>query len=90
MSTAYHYGALDGIYRQHYLTLNHKLALTEGQTLTSDIRWARSLDEGGSNVENSALGAMFTYSAIGHSLGLGYQRMSGQPALPTSTAPTRI
>lgn len=77
LSTAYHYGALDGIYQQHYLTLNHKLALTERQTLTSDIRWARSLDEGGSNVENSALGAMFTYSAIGHSAGLGYQRMSG-------------
>ncbi|WP_052037648.1 OprD family porin [Pseudomonas sp. GM55] len=77
LSTAYHYGALDGIYQQHYLTLNHKLALTERQSLTSDIRWARSLDEGGSNVENSALGAMFTYSAIGHSVGLGYQRMSG-------------
>lgn len=77
LSTAYHYGALDGIYQQHYLTLNHKLALTERQSLTSDIRWSRSLDEGGSNVENSALGAMFTYSAIGHSVGLGYQRMSG-------------
>jgi hypothetical protein len=77
LSAAYHYGALDGIYHQHYLTLSHKLALTERQSLTSDIRWARSLDEGGSNVENSALGAMFTYSAIGHSVGLGYQRMSG-------------
>lgn len=77
LNTAYHYGALDGIYHQHYLTLSHKLALTERQSLTSDIRWARSLDEGGSNVENSALGAMFAYSAIGHSVGLGYQRMSG-------------
>jgi hypothetical protein len=77
LSTAYHYGALDGIYQQHYLTLNHKLALTERQSFTSDIRWVRSLDEGGSNVENSGLGAMFTYSAIGHSVGLGYQRMSG-------------
>lgn len=77
LSTGYHYGELEGIYRQHYLTLNHKWAISEGQTLSSDLRWARSLEEGGSNVDNAALGAMFTYSASGHSLGLGYQRMRG-------------
>jgi len=77
LSTAYHYGELEGIYQQHYLTLNHKWAIAQGQTLSSDLRWARSLDEGGSNVDNSALGAMFSYNSQGHTLGLGYQRMSG-------------
>lgn len=77
LSTAYHYGELEGIYQQHYLTLNHKWTISEGQTLNSDLRWARSLDEGNSNVDNSALGAMLTYSARGHAVGLGYQRMSG-------------
>ena len=77
LSTAYHYGELEGIYRQHYLTFNHKWMISEGQTLSSDLRWACSLDDGGSYVDNSALGAMFTYSASGHSLGIGFQRMSG-------------
>ncbi|MBA4362140.1 MULTISPECIES: OprD family porin [Pseudomonas] len=77
LSTAYHYGELEGMYQQHYLTLNHKWTISEGQTLNSDLRWARSLDEGNSNVDNSALGAMLTYSARGHAVGLGYQRMSG-------------
>ena len=77
LSMAYHYGELEGIYRQHYLTLNHKWVPAEGHTINSDLRWARSLDEGGSNVDNSALGAMFSYNASGHTLGFGYQRMSG-------------
>ena len=77
LSTAYHYGALDGLYQQHYLTLNHLLPIAEGQSLKSDVRWARSTDDGGSNVDNDAFGAMFTYSLGGHAFGLGYQRMSG-------------
>jgi hypothetical protein len=77
LSTAYHYGSLDGIYTQHYLTLSHLLPITAGQTLKSDIRWARSLHDGDSNVDNQAFGALFTYSLGGHAFGLGYQRMSG-------------
>lgn len=34
--------------------------MSEGQALNADLRWARSLDDGGCNVDNSALGAMFT------------------------------
>ncbi|MDH4608554.1 OprD family porin [Pseudomonas sp. BN102] len=77
LSTGYHYGGLDGLYQQHYLTLNHLLPIAEGQSLKSDIRWARSTDDGGSNVDNTAFGALFTYSLGGHAFGLGYQRMSG-------------
>lgn len=77
LSTSYFYGGLDGIYKQHYLTLNHLWKVTPEQTLKSDLRWARSVDDGGSNVDNRALQAMLTYSLSGHSLGLGYQRMDG-------------
>jgi hypothetical protein len=77
LSTSYHYGELDGIYRQHYLTLGHGLDLGAAGSLKSDLRWARSLADGGSNVDNRALGAMFTYKFGPHALGLGYQRMSG-------------
>ena len=77
LSTSYSYGGLDGLYRQHMLGLTHNWALGDGQTLKSDLRFARSLDDGGSNVDNKALGAMFTYGIKGHAFGLGYQRMSG-------------
>ncbi|WP_449432874.1 OprD family porin [Pseudomonas putida] len=77
LTAAYHYGHLDGIYRQHFLTLNHQLQLATGQSLKSDVRLARSLGDGGSNVDNTAFSAMFTYALGGHSFGLGYQRMSG-------------
>ena len=77
LSTSYSYGGLDGLYRQHMLGLNHVWAVGDGQTLKSDLRFARSLDDGGSNVDNKALGAMFTYGIKGHAFGLGYQRMSG-------------
>ena len=38
---------------------------------------ARSTDDGSSNVDNNAFGAMFTYSLSGHSFGAAYQKMSG-------------
>ncbi|WP_375739814.1 OprD family porin [Pseudomonas boanensis] len=77
LSTGYGFGRLDDFYRQHMLTLNHLQPLGSGQALKSDIRYARSTDEGGSNVDNSAFGAMFTYNLGSHAFGLGYQRMSG-------------
>ncbi|WP_110973335.1 OprD family porin [Pseudomonas huaxiensis] len=77
LSTSYSYGGLENLYRQHMLGLTHTWALGDGQTLKSDLRFARSLDDGSSNIDNKALGAMFTYSLKGHAFGLGYQRMSG-------------
>jgi hypothetical protein len=77
LSTRYYYGGLDGVYKQHYLTLNHLWRPTATQTVKSDLRWARSLDDGGSNVDNRTLQAMFTYSSGAHALGVGYQRMDG-------------
>ncbi|MDO2142992.1 OprD family outer membrane porin, partial [Escherichia coli] len=61
LSTSYHYGKLDNFYKQHYLGLVHTLPIADKQSLKSDIRWARSTDDGSSNVDNKALNAMFTY-----------------------------
>lgn len=77
LSTGYHYAQLDDLYKQHYLTLVHVLPVTEGQALKTDLRWARSTDDGNSNVDNRMLGAMFTYSLGAHAFGLGYQKMNG-------------
>ncbi len=77
LSTGYHYGELDEFYKQHYFTVLHVLPLGDKQSLKSDLRFARSTDEGTSNVDNKAFGAMFTYALGGHAFGLGYQSMSG-------------
>ncbi|BAN47813.1 OprD family porin [Metapseudomonas resinovorans] len=77
LTTAYHYGELDDFYKQHYLSVVHVLPLGDKQSLKSDIRYARSTDDGTSNVDNNAFGAMFTYALGGHAFGLAYQNMSG-------------
>ncbi|NBA97615.1 OprD family porin [Pseudomonas sp. R5(2019)] len=77
LATSYYYGGLDGIYKQHLINLVHQLPLGEGQSLKSDLRFARSSDDGGSNVDNDAIGALFTYKLGGHSFGAGYQHLSG-------------
>ncbi|WP_444438236.1 OprD family porin [Pseudomonas sp. A6] len=76
-STGYHYGQLEDFYKQHFLTATYVLPITEGQSLKTDLRWAKSNDDGTSNVDNKALNAMFTYSLGYHAFGLGYQKMSG-------------
>lgn len=78
LTTAYHYGNLEDAYRQHIFNVVHVLPIAEGHSLKSDIRYARSLDAGSSNVDNKAMGAMFTYGLGGHKLGLGYQSMTGE------------
>ncbi|MCY1504917.1 Porin-like protein NicP [compost metagenome] len=77
LSSAYHYAKLDGLYDQHIVNLVHVLPVAEGQALKSDLRFARSDDDGHSNVDNRAFGALFTYSLGAHSFGAGYQSMSG-------------
>ncbi|MGV8860602.1 MAG: OprD family porin [Pseudomonas sp.] len=77
LSTGYSYGHLDNFYSQHYVNLTYVLPVAPGQSLKSDLRFARSTGDGGSNVDNRALGAMFTYTLGAHALGLGYQGMSG-------------
>ncbi|MBU3055709.1 OprD family porin [Pseudomonas indica] len=77
LTTSYHYGALDNFYKQNYLSLVHVLPLGDKQSLKSDLRYARSTDDGQSNVDNKALGGLFTYTLGYHAFGLGYQKMSG-------------
>ncbi|NBA98359.1 OprD family porin [Pseudomonas sp. R5(2019)] len=77
LATAYSYGHLDNFYSQHLVNLAYLLPVTTGQSLKTDLRFARSTDDGGSNVDNNAFGAMFTYNLGGHAFGLGYQGMSG-------------
>ena len=77
LASSYYYGGLDGIYQQHLVNLVHQLPLGEGQSFKSDIRFARSSDDGGSNIDNDAFGALFTYRLGGHGFTAGYQHLSG-------------
>lgn len=77
LATSYYYAGLDGIYKQHLVNLVHQLPLGEGQSFKSDIRFARSTDDGGSNVDNDAFGALFTYRLGAQGFTAGYQHLSG-------------
>jgi hypothetical protein len=82
LTTSYDYGKLDKNYKQHIVNLIHVLPLGEKRSLKSDIRYARSTDDGNTNVDNKAFGAMFTYSLGGHAFGAAYQDMSGDTGYP--------
>lgn len=77
LTSSYYYSNLEDNYKQHSVNLVHVLPLGDKQSLKTDLRYARSTDDGNTNVDNNALGAMVTYSVSGHSFGLAYQKMSG-------------
>ncbi|MEB2327774.1 MAG: OprD family porin [Pseudomonas sp.] len=77
LSASYYYSNLEDNYKQHAVNLVHVLPIADGQSLKTDLRYQRSKDDGNTNVDNKAFGAMVTYSISGHSFGLGYQKMSG-------------
>lgn len=78
LTGGYYYSNLDELYKQHSFNLVHVLPLGDKQSLKTDVRYARSTDDGNrSNVDNKSFGAMITYGLDGHAFGLGYQKMSG-------------
>ncbi len=77
LTASYYYGGLDGIYKQHNTQLVHVLPLGDNQSFKTDLRYVRSTDDGGSNVDNDAFGALFTYKIGGHGFTGGYQKMNG-------------
>jgi hypothetical protein len=79
---SYHYAELDDVYRQHFLGMQHTLALGPGK-LKSDLRYFNNAETGqerAGKIDNQVINAMFTYSLAGHALGLAYQKMHGDDA----------
>jgi hypothetical protein len=81
LMTSYNYGHLDNNYTQHIVNLVHSLPLGPG-ALKSDLRYARSTHDGNTNVDNTAMGGMFTYSLGGHGFSAAYQKMKGDTGFP--------
>ncbi len=82
---SYHYAELEDVYDQHFFGLKNQVALGADK-LETDLRLFISGDTGnrrGGRIENRAAGAMLSYRRHdGQVLGLGYQRMGGDTALP--------
>ncbi|SDH19609.1 outer membrane porin, OprD family [Pseudomonas benzenivorans] len=83
LTASLHYGELDGIYQQHFGGLVYLKPLGEGQSFKADLRYAKSQEDGNfRDLDNQALGALFSYALGGHAFGAGYQRMSGDDPFP--------
>ena len=81
---SYQYARFENIYRQQFVGLSDRRKGDWG-AFNTDVRLFLSDDEGnahGGNIDNRAFSAMGTYKLNGHSLGVGYQVMSGDSAFP--------
>ncbi|KJH82232.1 OprD family porin [Stutzerimonas stutzeri] len=81
---SYQFARFENIYRQQFVGLSDQRKGDWG-AFNSDIRLFLSDDEGnahGGAIDNRAVSAMGTYKLNGHSLGAGYQVMSGNSAFP--------
>lgn len=77
LTTGYHYGKLDDFYKQHIVNGVYTIQLADNQSLKTDLRYAKTSEDGKSGIDNKAISGMLTYSLGYNSFGLGYQKMSG-------------
>ncbi|WP_237884541.1 OprD family porin [Pseudomonas sp. PGPR40] len=81
---SYFYGELEDFYRQNFAGIQHDLPLGPG-VLTGDLRYFNSKDAGrayASKIDNDMLSGQLSYAVAGHTLGGGYQQLSGDAGLP--------
>lgn len=77
LNTGYHYANFQDEYKQHILNGIYTLQLADNQSLKTDIRFAKTNEDGKSGIDNKAISAMLTYKLGYNSFGLGLQKMSG-------------
>ena len=77
LSTGYNFAKFAGAYKQHIINGVYTLQLADNQSLKTDLRFARTTEDGKSGIDNKAISGMLTYKLGHNSFGLGYQRMSG-------------
>lgn len=84
LSITGYYGEMRDFYRQGFLGVVHKWQLGRG-SLTSDLRYFDSAEAGrayNGNVDANMFSGLFTFRLGGHALGIGYQKLFGDTALP--------
>ena len=82
LATGLHYGRLEGLYEQKIINLVHTLPIAQGQVLKTDLRYAWAKNGTNSNVDNRALGGMFTYTLDSHAFTVTFQKMNGKTGYP--------
>lgn len=90
LSGTWYYGEMREFYRQQFLGLVHKQPVGPGN-LTSDLRYFISSEAGvarNGKVDSDMFSGLFTYRLGAQALGLGYQKVSGDTALPYTSGAT--
>ncbi len=90
LSGTWYYGEMREFYRQQFLGLVHKQPLGPGN-LTSDLRYFISNEAGearNGKVDSDMFSGLFTYRLGAQALGLGYQKVTGDTALPYTSVST--
>lgn len=90
LSGTWYYGEMRDFYRQQFLGLVHKLPVGSG-SLTSDLRYFISDEAGEARngpVDADMFSGLFTYRVGPQALGIGYQKVSGDTALPYTSVST--
>ena len=86
----WYYGEMREFYRQQFFGLVHKQPVGNG-TLTSDLRYFISSDAGearNGKVGSDMFSGLFTYRLGAQALGVGYQKVNGDTALPYASVST--
>ncbi|GAB5345145.1 OprD family porin [Pseudomonas fluorescens] len=90
LSGTWYYGEMRAFYRQQFVGLVHKQPVGSG-TLTSDVRYFISTEAGearNGKVDSDMVSGLFTYRLGAQAFGVGYQKVSGDTALPYASVST--
>ena len=90
LSGTWYYGEMREFYRQQFFGLVHKQPLGAG-SLTSDLRYFISNEAGearNGKVDSDMFSGLFTYRLGPQALGVGYQKVTGNTALPYASVST--
>lgn len=77
LTTSYNYANLDEVYKQHILNGVYTYKLTDTQSITTDLRYAKTSEDGKSGIDNKAVSGMVIYKLGHNSFAASYQKMSG-------------
>lgn len=77
LTTAYHYANLNNVYKQHILNGVYTHQIADNQSITADLRYAKTKEDGSSKIDNKAVSGLLSYKLGYNNFAVGYQKMSG-------------
>ncbi|EJN40239.1 outer membrane porin, OprD family [Pseudomonas sp. GM84] len=83
---SYFHGVLNDIYKQDYAGIKHTLRFADGYQLKTDVGYFNNQEDGAARsgpVDNRAYFGLVSVEKSGHTVGVVYQRMTGDTVFPT-------